>query len=135
MKLPRRKWLVIGTFVVLGLVVAAAIGLVVLILFVRAGQEARTRSGGLEMLSRANEFRSDQSRWPADEVECYGAEVPPFDAWGMPLRLVIEGPSDDAELLVWSAGVDRVRDSADDWVVASEPRDLASRDGLRQRPR
>ena len=104
-------------------------------LAVRAMREARTRGGGFEVLGRAGEFRVDNGRWPVDEVECFGAELPPFDAWGTPLRLRIAGHGDDAVLLVWSAGVDRAWDSVDDWVVACEPRDAAKDAGLRMRPR
>lgn len=135
MRFTRRTWLVIAGITVGVIVTMVVVGAALFGFAVRTMRESRTRGGGLEMLTRAEEFRTDHGRWPADEVECYGAELPPFDAWGTPLRLRITGQGDDAELLVWSAGVDRSWDSKDDWVVASEPRDAATRRGLRTAPR
>ena len=135
MKSVRRKWIVIAGIVAAVLAIGAVVALVVLGYAVRMMRESRTRGGGFEILVRAWEFRTDNSRWPSDEVECFGAELPPFDAWGTPLRLRITGEGDDAELLVWSAGVARTWDSKDDWVVAAQPGDAATRRGLRTRPR
>lgn len=97
-------------------------------------QSERTRGGGYEMLSRAFEFRDDNGRWPVDAVECFGAEIPPFDAWGTPLALRIEGDGAAAELFVWSAGRDRIWDTGDDWVVSAIPVDAAKARGLREKP-
>ena len=113
--------------------VAAIVALLALGFLVRQVRERHTRDRGIEMLARAAEFSTDNGRWPGDEVECYGAELPPFDAWGTPLRLRIEG--DGAELYAWSAGLDRRWETEDDWVAACEPRFVASRNGLRTRPR
>ena len=94
----------------------------------------RTLGGGHEVLARSFEFRDDNGRWPIDAVECFGAEIPPFDAWGTPLALRIEGDGASAQLLVWSAGRDRAWDTTDDWVVSAIPTDAAKKRGLRERP-
>lgn len=135
----RRRWLVTGGIAVAVVAVAAVVALLALGFLVRQWRERYARDHGFEMLTRAHEFRTDNGRWPSDEVECYGAELPPFDAWGTPLRLRVEmsGAEMDgeAELLAWSAGFDRRWETDDDWVVACEPSDAASRTGLRTRPR
>lgn len=97
-------------------------------------QYERTLGGGYEILGRACEFRGDNGRWPVDAVECFGAEIPPFDAWGTPLALRVEGEDGSAELFVWSAGRDRAWDTGDDWVVSAIPVDAAKKRGLREKP-
>jgi len=97
-------------------------------------QYQRTLGGGYEILGRACEFRGDNRRWPVDAVECFGAEIPPFDAWGTPLALRVEGEGGSAELFVWSAGRDRAWDTGDDWVVSAIPVNAAKRHGLRGKP-
>ena len=86
-----------------------------------AAKVAKTTISGSEVLMRVSEFKVDQSTLPKDLVECYGDEIPPFDAWGTPLKLVIETEGTTTNIFVWSAGKDAVWDSEDDWVVACEP--------------
>lgn len=97
-------------------------------------QFERTLGGGYEVLARSFEFRDDNGRWPVDAVECFSAEIPPFDAWGTPLALRIEGDGASAQLFVWSAGRDRAWDTDDDWVVTAIPTDAAKKRGLREKP-
>ena len=75
---------------------------------------------------RVSEFKVDQRTLPKDLVECYGDEIPPFDAWGTPLKLVIETEGTTTNIFVWSAGKDAVWDSEDDWVVACDPPSAAA---------
>lgn len=123
------------TLVIVAALAVAAVAAVSAFVLVRRGMAvSRTRGGGFELTARAIEFRADNSRWPKDEVECFGAELPPFDAWGTPLSLRIEGDGDDASVFAWSAGRDRTWGTPDDWVVGSEPRDAANQRGFRQKP-
>lgn len=134
-KRPRRRRILVIAGALLSALAIAGIALILIVLLARrAMAEARTRGGGLELTGRAIEFRADNGRWPKDEVECFGAELPPFDAWGTPLSLRIEGDADDASLFAWCAGRDRKWGTPDDWVVASEPRDAAKQRGFRQKP-
>lgn len=134
-KRPRRRSIVVATLVlVLALAVVALVVVGPRAFLMRKMAESRTRGGGLELTARAIEFRADNGRWPKDEVECFGAELPPFDAWGTPLSLRIEGDGDDASVFAWCAGRDRTWGTPDDWVVASEPRDAAKQRGFRQKP-
>ena len=75
-----------------------------------AAREVRTEIAFVEVAARAREFRTDNGRLPADIVECYGSELPPFDGWGAPVRLRLFGD----DLFVDSAGEDGVWDTGDD---------------------
>ena len=86
-----------------------------------AAKMVKTNISGNEALIRVSEFKVDQRTLPKDLVECYGDEIPPFDAWGTPLKLVIETEGTTTNIFVWSAGKDAVWDSEDDWVVACDP--------------
>jgi hypothetical protein len=77
-----------------------------------AARSVRTEIALLEVAARAREFESDYGRLPADIVECYGSELPPFDGWGTPLRLRLFG----GDLYAESAGDDGLWDTGDDVV-------------------
>jgi hypothetical protein len=87
-----------------------------------AARKAKTRVSALAVLDRVEEFREDNTRNPADIVECYGAEIPPLDAWGTPLKLTWTGEGMQAKPSVWSAGPDLAWDSSDDVLQASGPK-------------
>ncbi len=86
-----------------------------------AARMAVARNHADEVLVRLEEFREDNKRNPADIVECYGAEIPPLDAWGTPLALKFTGEGKDAKPSVWSAGPDLEWDTTDDVLHASGP--------------
>ena len=88
-------------------------------------QSQRMLAGGVEVLAHADEFHADYGRWPVDEVECFGAELPPFDAWGTPMSLRITGDGDFARREVWSAGRDRAWNTGDDTLIVTMPRRVA----------
>lgn len=91
-----------------------------------------TQASGVDVLRRAQEFQADHQALPRDIVECYGDEIPPFDAWGTPLRLVIEKDGEVTSIFVWSAGEDEAWDSEDDWVLTCDPPRAASDKGYNE---
>ena len=130
----RRRWVAIGGIAIAFIAMSVAAAAVLLGFLARHLRDSRTRGGGYELLARSFEFRDDNGRWPVDAVECFGAEIPPFDAWGTPLALRIEGDGASAQLFVRSAGRDRAWDTTDDWVVTAIPTDAANKRGLREKP-
>ena len=99
-----------------------------------AARNAKTRISALEVLARVEEFREDNMRDPADIVECYGAEIPPLDAWGTPLKLTWTGEGMQAKPSVWSAGSDLAWDSLDDVLQAGGPMSDPKTTGNAEKP-
>ncbi len=94
-----------------------------------AARGAQTTMAAHTVILRADEFRIDHEKYPADAVECFGDEIPPFDAWGTPLKLVVEIDGDESLLFVWSAGEDGEWDTEDDFVAACSPPNAAKEKG------